>query len=95
MDIFYANGNLFFHTISQHIKFRTVAAITNRKKAVLLRESLVVINMHKARGFNITRVEADREFLCIQNELYPTDLNVADADDHVHEVERSIRTVKE
>ena len=36
MDIFYVNRNLFFHKISLHIKFRTVTAITNRKKAVLL-----------------------------------------------------------
>jgi hypothetical protein len=58
-------------------------------------ETQAVINMYKARGFNISRVEADREFFCITNDILPTTLNVADADDHVHEVERSIRTVKE
>lgn len=51
--------------------------------------------MYETRGFNITRGEADREFSCISNDILPILLNVANADDHVHEVERSIRTVKE
>jgi hypothetical protein len=51
--------------------------------------------MYTARGFNVTRLEADREFNCIVNDVLPHDMNIADADDHVHEVERSIRTVKE
>jgi hypothetical protein len=95
IDIFWVNGSPYFHTISEWIKFRTVAAIKNRTKATILAETQTVINFYKARGFTITRVEADQEFSCIENELLPTPLNVADADDHVAEVERSIRTIKE
>jgi hypothetical protein len=51
--------------------------------------------MYEAQGFNITRLEADQEFACIANDVLPIDLNVADADVHVHKVERSIRTIKE
>jgi hypothetical protein len=58
-------------------------------------EMQAVLNMYEARGFNITRVEGDREFACITNDILPIQRNAADADDHVHEVERSIRTVKE
>jgi hypothetical protein len=43
----------------------------------------------------VTRVEGDREFSCITQDLLSTPINIADADDHVHEVERSIRTIKE
>jgi hypothetical protein len=95
VDIFWVNGSSFFHTISQWIKFRTVAPIKNRTKRTLLLEAQAVINMYEARGFNITRVEADREFSCITNDILPIALNIADADDHVHEVEWSICTVKE
>jgi hypothetical protein len=95
MDIFWVNGSPYFHTISQHIKFRTVAAINNRQKRTLLMEARAAIHLYEARGFTISRVEADREYACIQNDLLPTPLNVADADDHVAEVERSIRTIKE
>jgi hypothetical protein len=95
IDIFWVNGSPYFHTILEWIKFRTVAAIKNRTKATILAETQTVINFYKARGFTITRVEADQAFACIKNELLPTPLNVADADDHVAEVERSIRTIKE
>jgi hypothetical protein len=95
MDIFWVNGSPYFHTISEHIKFRTVAWITNRQKRTLLMEAKAIINMYEARGFVITRVEADREFACITNDILPTVLNIADADDHVSEAERSIRTIKE
>lgn len=46
--------------------------------------------MYKTRGFVISRVKADREFNCIANKLLPTIVNIADADDHVHEVKCSI-----
>jgi hypothetical protein len=58
-------------------------------------ETRAIVGMYKGRGFNVTRLEADQEFKCITNGVLPTILNVADADDHVHEVERSIRTIKE
>jgi hypothetical protein len=41
------------------------------------------------------RVEGDQELSCLANSLLPTPLNIADADDHVAEVERSIQTIKE
>jgi hypothetical protein len=95
IDIFWVNGSPYFHTISEWIKFRTVAAINNRTKRTLHQETQAVIRLYEARGFTVSRVEGDREFACIENELLPTPLNVADADDHVAEVERSIRTIKE
>jgi hypothetical protein len=95
MDIFWVNGNPFFHTISQWIKFRTVAPITNRNKRTLLMEAKAVINLYETRGFTISRIEADHEFNCITNDMLPVAMNIADANDHVHEVKRSIRTIKE
>ena len=58
-------------------------------------EVQAVINLYRTRGFNVTRVEGDREFACLEHDLLPIPLNIADADDHVAEVERSIRTIKE
>jgi hypothetical protein len=86
-DIFWVNGSPCFHTISERIKFRTAAAINNRTKRTLLMETKAVIAMYEARGFTITRVEGDREFACIATDLLPIPINIADADDHAHEVE--------
>jgi hypothetical protein len=95
IDIFWVNGSPYFHTISQWIKFRTVAPIDNRTKRTLLMEAQAVINLYKGRGYNISRVKGDQEFVYITNDILPIQLNAAAADDHVHEVERSIRTIKE
>ena len=95
IDIFWVNGSPYFHTISQWIKFLTISPITNRNKMTLLRERNAVIKLYETRGFGITRVEADHKFNCITNDTLPIPLNVAAAEDHVAEVERSIRTIKE
>jgi phospholipid N-methyltransferase len=72
-----------------------VAPINNRLRRTLLYKIKAVINLYETRGFTITRVEGDREFSCIRNDFLPTPVNIADADDHVAKVKRSIRTVKE
>jgi hypothetical protein len=58
-------------------------------------ETQVVFNMYKTRGFNVTRAKGDQEFACIANDLLPTPINIAYADHHLSEVERSMQTVKE
>lgn len=59
-------------------------------------EVQAIINLYKTCGFNISRVEANQEFSCITNDLLSTPLNdVADADDHIPEVEWSIGIIKE
>ena len=58
-------------------------------------ETRTIINLYQTQGFTVTRIEGDQEFACITNDILPTPTNIADADDHVPHVERSIRTVKE
>jgi hypothetical protein len=82
IDIFWVNGSPYFHTISEWIKFRTIAPINNRLKRTLQAETAVIIQLYETRGFNVTRIEGDQEFLCIANELLPIPVNIADADDH-------------
>ena len=95
MDIFFVNGNPFFHTISRKIQFRTVVPITTRTKASLATEAKAILNLYTTRGFTIPDIHADSEFACIRKKILPSHLNVTNPDDHVPEVERSICTVKE
>ena len=77
------------------MKFRTVASISSRDKAVLLNELESILNFYEAKDYVITDVHADHEFQYIREDIIPIELDVCAPDDHVHEVERSIRTVKE
>ena len=95
VDIFYVHGILFMHTIAKMLTFRTIAVLPNRRKPTLLSNLQDVLRMYVARGFTIGAVESDNEFACLKPDLLPINLNVTAKDDHVPEVERSIRTVKE
>jgi hypothetical protein len=95
VDIFFVNGTAYIHTITKYIKFRTVANIPNRLANTLRTEIRAVLDLYHAHGFLINSIEGDQEFSSIALDMLPTTLNIADADDHVPQAERSIRTIKD
>ena len=54
-----------------------------------------VINLYHARGIHVNQINTDNEFECIKHDILPTNLNVVCAEEHVGEIERSIRIMKE
>ena len=95
IDCFYVQGIPFLHTISRKLKFRTVSPLDKKNKPALLAGINAVLNTYAARGFDVVAIHADIQFECLKNELLPIRLNLTAQDDHVGEVERSIRTIKE
>ncbi len=96
MDVFFVNQNAFFHTISKKIQFRTVVAIDDRTKGTLLAGTNAVLGVYKARVFRaVINVQGDREFACLCCDLDHIITNIVDTNNHVPEVERSIRTIKD
>ena len=77
------------------MKFRTVALVANRMKPTLVKELKAILNLYDAKEYDITAIHADQGFKCVREEVRPNELNACATDDHVHGVERSIRTVKE
>jgi hypothetical protein len=97
-DYLYIQGIPMLHTISQKYKFRTIEAHPNIKKPnyTNIKTGIQkVINMYHARNLLVTQANVDNEFTCIRDDIRPTTLNVVAAGEHVGDVERSIRTVKE
>ena len=94
-DFFYVQGQVFLHTISRDLHFRTISHVHDRKYETIKRELSAVIRMYPSRGFTVTDIHADHEFSCVRHDFHPIHLNVVPADCHVGEVERSIRTIKE
>jgi hypothetical protein len=57
-----------------------------------------VHDLYEARGFKITMTHADEEFMSLRHPLLELDsigLNIAAMNEHVPEIERAIRTIKE
>ena len=96
-DVMHVNGIPFFITRSRHIHFGTVDVLpslqTNHIGAALCR----VVNIYARGGFQVTMALMDGAFaglhdICNQLQIK---LNTTSRDEHVGDVERYIRTVKE
>ena len=107
-DFFFVQGAIFLHIISRKIGFRTSVAVTNRSKTTILRVLRREIKTYSQRGFNVRDVHADQEFECVCSELLGVHLHngfgflsngvaleTCTSNDHIGEIERSVRTVKE
>ena len=93
IDIMFVNRVPFFITISRNLKFGTVEALSNRKAVTITEKLKSVVKLYQHRGFQVTTILADPEFEPIRAS-FPS-LNCCGADEHVPEIERYIRTVKD
>ena len=98
-DIFFVNKIPFFLTLSRKIWFTAVNRLANRTVPHIFKAFKEVYSNYLQRGFRITVLHADGEFasLKILIELMPGGpaVNLASANEHVPEIERRIRVVKE
>ena len=95
LDFFFVQGLVFYHSISRGIGYRTVKAVSDRSKNLIVTATKDVIRLYQHRGFQVCDIHADHEFECARDALRPVDVNIVPTDSHVGEVERSIRTIKE
>jgi len=77
--------------------FRTVEPIFKPRpaKSDLLECITNIQRTYNNRGINVAQINADNEFECVRGELGSTHLNTVGAEEHVGEIERSIRTIKD
>ena len=54
-----------------------------------------IINIYESRGLTVKQVNADNEFNCVREEIRSITVNIVASDEHVGQVERSIRNIKE
>ena len=99
VDIFFVNQIPFFLTLSRKICFTSVNHLANRKTATVFAAFRDMYQFYMQRGFRITTVHADGEFQALKQLIEslpggPT-VNLAASNEHVPEIERRIRVVKE
>ena len=99
MDIFFVNGIPFFITLSRKIDFTSVSHLANRKIKSIFTAFSELYRYYIQRGFRITTIQADGEFAPLQSMIKAMPggprMNLATASEHVPEIERHIRVVKE
>lgn len=97
VDIMYVNEVPFFVTVSRNIKFGTAEMILSKSNRTLLAAIKQVQKTYKQRGFCITHLLIDGEFDSLRADVATLGitLNTVARGEHVPEIERYIRTVKE
>lgn len=97
MDSFWLNGNVFLHTKTRNINYRTVSAVSSCSASVIIDNLTVIRKMYESRGFTITVYEGDPEFDIaeVQQFALPATCNMTANDEHNGFIEESIRVVKE
>jgi hypothetical protein len=96
-DIMFVNKLPFFMTISRNIKFGTAELLANQTNKTILSAVRQVKALYMKRGFRLNHMLMDGQFESIRGDLslMQIELNCVSADEHVPEIERHIRTVKE
>ena len=93
--IFYVQRLPFMHTISRKISYRHAVAVSDRTKETMLAFANRCMLEYTKHGFEVANIHADKEFECLREKFENVSLEICGPDEHVPEVERSIRTMKE
>ena len=93
----FINKIAFFVTISRNVKFGTSELITGQKAGVLMTAIKQVQDIYTKRGFKVDTLLMDGQFEPLRAPLsgIGVSLNTVARDEHVPEVERWIRFIKE
>ena len=96
-DIMFVNSIPFFMSISKHIKFGTAGFLPNRKDNHISQAFTSVYTFYRQQGFQIVELKMDGEFKSLRKFFAEktVTLNCFSHGEHVPEIERLIRTVKE
>jgi hypothetical protein len=97
IDIMFLNRMPFLITTSRNIKFCTCEMIKSTKSSTILQAIKPVLKLYSSRGFNVRFLLMDGQFESIRKDLGEINViaNITARDEHVPEVERVIRTLKE
>ncbi len=98
IDLMFVNKIPFFLSISRNIKFITATVLSNRKEESLVKALTEIYGVYRKRGFRIHTVLGDSEFECTRGAIatvLKSELNICGEDEHIPDIERCIRTVKE
>ena len=93
----FVNKIPFFTTVSRDIKFTTVEGLDKLTTNQLAESTNIVRTLYSARGFKLTNANLDGKFIPMRRHLQEMGItgNFATRSEHVPEIERQIRVLKE
>jgi hypothetical protein len=95
IDLLFVNKIPFLLMISRRLHFGSVENLNNRQVPTIRKGLHKVLAQYKRRGFHITAIHTDPEFEPLQAVIEHIQFNFCAQNEHVSEIERFIRTVKD
>jgi hypothetical protein len=96
-DVMFVNKIPFLMTTSRNLRFGTAETIPSQADKNLLSSIKRVQAVYRTRGFHVTILLADGQFTSLRGNLADNNITLNDTgeNEHVGDIERYIRTVKE
>ena len=94
-DVMFVNGIPFLVTLSRKIKMLTAEYLPSRTAKQLSSSLTKIVKVYARGGFIVRLVLMDMEFEKIKDDFDKVEVNTTAAREHVAEIERGIRHVKE
>ena len=94
-DFLAVNGNIFLHTKSRKIHFRTAVPVQDCTKATILKHVKTTITLHNALGFVVNELIVNDKFSCIKDGIIPVLLNLVARGEQCGDIENSIKSLNE
>jgi hypothetical protein len=94
-DLFYVLGIGFSLSTSRNLRYLSCHFIADRTKPNIKKCIAADLALYRDRGFNPNNIHADGEYNSLQTAFPDVRFTICAAEDHVPEIERAIRTVKE
>jgi hypothetical protein len=95
VDVIFVDGLPFLVITSRKIKFTTTEYVPRRTKPILVKSLNKILSLYSNLGFKVTTALMDREFESLRDDLPGLLLNTKAASEHVPDIERQIRVMKE
>ena len=97
VDVMKVTGIPFLMSISRHIKFGSSGKLDTMKNEHILQHFKAIVSAYAIRGFRVTIMLADGQFESMRGDIanLHVHLHIVARDEHVPEIERYIRTIKE
>ncbi len=91
----FVNGIAFLTTLSQKLQLSTVEQLPSRTAMQLSNSLTKIVRLYARTGFIIRVIMMDQEFNKVEDACNMVEINTTAAREHVGEIERFIRTIKE
>jgi hypothetical protein len=95
VDIMFVCGLPFMVNISREIKFTTVEYLPGQRQPILVNSLRKILRLYQCCGFKMETALTDRDFECLMDDIPELDLNTTAASEHMPDIERQIKVIKD